>query len=87
MVYGSWGGLGLPPLAIHVTVTSFLHSNFMSFWPFGSQPIFSPWAYFVPKAQPNQAVFWCWDFLFKTVFAKGSLGRVYQLNPTDFATS
>ena len=86
-VFGSWGGFCLPPLEIHLTVTGFLYSNFMSVGHLVSQSTTSPLASFVPKAQPNQTAFWCWDYLLKTIFAKGPLRRVYQLNPTDFATS
>ena len=57
VVYGSWGGLCLPPLEIHLTVTGFLYSNFMSVGHLVSQSIISPLASFVPNAQPNQAVF------------------------------
>ena len=42
------------PLETHLTVTGFLHSNFGHLV---SQSIFSPLASFVPKAQPNQALF------------------------------
>ena len=49
-----------------------------------SQSIFSLLASFVPKAQPNQAVFLGWDYFLKTIFVQGPLRRVYQLNLTDF---
>ena len=41
----------------------------------------------MPKAQPNQAAFWCWDYFLKTIFVQGPflLRSSYQLNPTDFA--
>ena len=74
-------------MEIHLTVTGFLHSNFMSVGHLVSQSIFSPLASFGPKAQPNQAVFLGWDYLLKTIFVQGLLRRVYQLNTTDFATS
>ena len=54
------------PLETHVTVTGFLHSNFISFGHLVSQSIFSPLASFVPEAQPIQVAFWCWDNLLKT---------------------
>ena len=60
----------------------------LSFGHLLSQSIFSLLASFVPKAQPNQAVFLGWDYFLKTIFfVQGPLRRVYQLNPTDFATS
>ena len=74
------------PLETHLTVPGFLHSNFVS-WSLVSQSIFSLLASFVPKAQPDQAVFLGWDYLLKTIFVQGPLRIVYQLNPTDFATS
>ena len=75
------------PLETHLTVPGFLHSNFMSVGHLVSQSIFSLLASFVPKAQPNQAVFLDWDYLLKTIFVQGLFRRVYQLNTTDFATS
>ena len=51
-----------------------------------SQSIFSLLASFVPKAQPNESVFLGWDYFLKTIFVQGPL-RVYQLSPTNFATS
>ena len=44
-------------LEIHLTVTGFFYSNFMSVGHLVSQSIFCPLASFVPKALPNQAVF------------------------------
>ena len=52
-----------------------------------SQSIFSPLASFVPRLQSNQTAFWYWDYLLKTIHVQGPFRRVYQLNPTDFATS
>ena len=58
--------------------------------PFGhlvSQPIISPLASLCLRPSLIRLSFWCWDYLLKTIFVKGPLRRVYQLNPTDFATS
>ena len=52
-----------------------------------SQFISSPLASFVPRLQSNQTAFWYWDYLLKTIHVQGPFRRVYQLNPTDFATS
>ena len=52
-----------------------------------SQSIFSPLASFVPRLQSNQTAFWYWDYLLKTIHVQGPFRRVYQLNPTDFASS
>ena len=59
----------------------------MSIGPLVSQSIFSPLASFVPRLQSNQTAFWYWDYLLKTIHVQGPFRRVYQLNPTDFATS
>ena len=50
-----------------------------------SQPIFSPLASFVPRLQSNQTVLL--GLPSQDHSCSGSLRRVYQLNPTDFATS
>ena len=52
-----------------------------------SQSIISLLASFVPKAQSNQAAFWCWDYLPKSIFVQGPFlfRSSYQLIPTDVA--
>ena len=50
-----------------------------------SQPIFSPLASFVPRLQSNQTVLL--GLPSQDHSCSGSLRRVCQLNPTDFATS
>ena len=52
-----------------------------------SQSTISPLASFVPKAQPNQAVFLVLGLPSQYHSCSGSFRRVYQLNPTDFATA
>ena len=51
-----------------------------------SQSIFSPLASFVPRLQSNQTAFGL-GLPSQDHSCSGSLRRVYQLNPTDFATS
>ena len=56
------------PLETHLTVTGFLHSNFMSFWPFGFSVHFSPMASFVPKAKPIRLLFFGTGITFSRPF-------------------
>ena len=83
-VYGFWGGLCLSPFGDPSHCYWFPTFQFCHFGHLVSQSIFSPLASFVPRAQPNQAAFWCWDYLIKTIHVQGPFRRVYQLNPTDF---
>ena len=70
-VYGFWGGLCLPPFGDPSHCYWFPTFQFCHFGHLVSQSIFSPLASFVPRAHPNQAAFWCWDYLIKTIHVQG----------------